>query len=271
MGESIYRFEYNDLYLDHSIYITPGQDLLYRHTHSQYELLYILGGNITHVVEDRKYKLRKHDLVLVRPNQYHFVQIDSPETYERYNLLFDPVLLGIDIVNRLPQNMDIINCRHRPMLTELFRKMDYYRQVLDEADLHDITALLIRELLYNLTLPNETDSRAPTQNLHPLASKALAVINDNLFGIKSIEQIAQMLFVTESYLYRIFKQELKTTPLKYITEKRLIAAQGLLRQGVGPTTAYEECGFSDYSTFYRSYRKLFGHAPSEEITINTDG
>ncbi len=270
MGGIMYRYQYEDLTLDHFTHIAPGENLLYRHTHNQYELLYILSGDITHVVEDRKYKLRKHDLVLVRPNQYHFVQIDSPADYERYNLLFDPARLGFDAAGRLPKKMEVISCRHRPMLTELFRKLDYYQSVLSEEDLYHVTQLLIKELLYNLTLSREGSGRAPTESLHPLASKALALINDNLFTIKSIEQIARPLFVTESYLYRIFKQELKTTPLKYITEKRLIAAQGLLRQGIGPTKVYEECGFSDYSTFYRSYRKQFGHAPSEEIIISTD-
>ena len=263
MGQIMYRYQCADLYLDHSTYMAPGLDLLYRHTHSQYELLYILSGDVTHVVEDRKYKLHKHDLVLVRPNQYHFVQIDSSADYERYNLLFDPTELRFDMT-RLPESMEVISCRHWPMLTDLFRKLDYYYEALSPEDLQDMVRLLIKEMLYNLTLSWKSSGRSPTESLHPVASKALAVINDNLFTVKSIQQVAQALFVTESYLYRIFKQELKTTPAKYITEKRLIAAQSLLRQGVQPTKAYEICGFCDYSTFYRSYREFFGYAPSEE-------
>ena len=186
----MYRYSYPGLYLDHSTYIEPAPDLLYRHTHSQYELLYILGGDITHVVEDRKYKLRKHDLVLVRPNQYHFIQIDSSENYERYNLLFDPVLLGMDQVSRLREDMEVISCRHRPVITELFRKLDYYQSVLSQSDMQEMTALLIKELLFNLTLSHEAAGRAPTENLHPLAGKALAIINDHLFTLKNMEQVA---------------------------------------------------------------------------------
>ena len=264
MRQIMYRYNYGSLYLDHSTYIEPAPDLLYRHTHSQYELLYILSGDITHVVEDRKYKLRKHDLVLVRPNQYHYIQIDSSVDYERYNLLFDPAVLGLDLVERVSEDLEVISCRHRPMLTELFRKMDYYQSVLPQSDLQDMTALLIKELLHNLVLSHEAAGRTPTENLHPVAGKALSMINANLFTLKNMEQVANALFVTESYLYRIFKRELKTTPLKYITEKRLIAAQSLLRQGVPPTKVYEECGFEDYSSFYRSYRAYFGYAPSQE-------
>ena len=264
MRHIMYRYRYPGLHLDHSTYIAPEPDLLYRHTHSEWELLYILNGDVTHVVEDRKYKLHKHDLVLVRPNQYHFIQIDSSENYERYNLLFDPGILGLQHVERVPQDLEVVSCRYKPMITELFRKMDYYQSVLSEADVRGMTALLIQELLYQLGLTHEARGRAPTESLHPVAAKALAMINENLFTLKSMEQVAQALFVTESYLYRVFKRELKTTPLKYITEKRLIAAQSMLRQGMPATKVYEECGFDDYSAFYRSYRSHFGCPPSKE-------
>ena len=30
------------------------------------------------------------------------------------------------------------------------------------------------------------------------------------------------------------------------------------------TLGYEDCGFNDYTTFYRSYVKFFGHSPSTD-------
>ena len=59
-----------------------------QHTHNACELIYFLDGDATHVIEDRKYKLKKGDLILIRPFQYHFIQIDTPARYERYDILF---------------------------------------------------------------------------------------------------------------------------------------------------------------------------------------
>ena len=58
------------------------------------ELLYIANGDATHLIEERKYKLKKGDLIIIRPFHYHFIQIDSSADYERYNILFDPKLHG---------------------------------------------------------------------------------------------------------------------------------------------------------------------------------
>lgn len=252
----------NGLYIDHYVHEAPPPESFYRHMHNEYELLYVLGGDVTYVIEDRKYKLKKHDLVIIRPQAYHVIQIDSSADYERYDILFSPERLGIDNVGRLSADQEVVNCRHRTVIRDIFKKFDYYMSVMTDADLTDVATLLIKEILYNLNIPTEEVSVPRPESGHPLVAAALSRINESLFSLDSIADLARELYVTESYLYRVFKQELKTTPLKYITEKRLFAAQALIRQGAAPGSVYQECGFGDYTSFYRNYVKFFGTAPS---------
>ena len=46
--------------------------------------------------------------------------------------------------------------------------------------------------------------------------------NENLCTITGIEEIAEHLFVSESYLFRLFQKELHQTPKKFIMKKRLL-------------------------------------------------
>lgn len=262
MNYTPYRKNMGGLFIDHYTKFNPPTDLLYMHTHNEYELIYIISGDVTHVIEDRKYKLKKDDLVIIRPNDYHYIQIDSSVDYERYDILFNPESLKIDNIGLLPPELDVINCRHKPFISDIFKKIDYYHSLLDANELKDVISLLIKELFYNLKFSSRQQNKP--ENIHPIISKALEEINNSLYTLNSISEIAEKLFVTESYLYRIFKRELKTTPLRYITEKRLNIAQNLLMQGEKPTHIYSECGFDDYTSFYRSYVKLFGHSPSKK-------
>ena len=75
-----------------------------QHTHNACELIYFLDGDATHVIEDRKYKLKKGDLILIRPFQYHFIQIDTPARYERYDILFDMEKHHVESVGLLPES-----------------------------------------------------------------------------------------------------------------------------------------------------------------------
>ena len=48
----------------------------------------------------------------------------------------------------------------------------------------------------------------------------------------------------------------------YINNKKILYAQSLLLAGDRPADVCEACGFHDYSTFYRLYRKITGTTPT---------
>ena len=49
--------------------------------------------------------------------------------------------------------------------------------------------------------------------------------------------------------------------MQYVAYNRVLYARQLLAQGMGAAEAAREVGFSDYSSFYRSYRKVTGRSP----------
>lgn len=234
------------------------------HSHNLYELIYVLGGDATHVIEDKKYKLKSGDLIITRPSKYHLIQIDSTVDYERHNILFDHKKLGIDM-SMLPHELDVINVKDGSIISDIFKKMDYYCRSFSTESFVEIAKLLIQEIIYNLSLVDNRE-KEESSVINPLLSRALSYIAQNLFTIKDIAEIAGEVFVTESYLFRLFKRELFKSPKKYITEKRLLYAQNQLKKGKSPTEVASICGFEDYTTFYRNYLSMFGKSPSDERT-----
>ena len=240
------------------------------HTHNTYELIYFLEGDATHVIEDRKYKLKKGDLILIRPFRYHFIQIDSPAKYERYDILFDGARHGVESVELIPEHMEVISLAGNRVAEEIFRKCDLYRGSCDDATFARLLPHLLSELFYNLHVFPHDVARG-SASISPLLSQALQYINENLCTLGGIEEIAGHLFVSESYLFRLFQKELHQTPKKYILEKRLLMAQKRLSMGERPTAVCEACGFCDYTTFYRNYTAFFGRSPSEKRRGAKDG
>ncbi len=100
--------------------------------------------------------------------------------------------------------------------------------------------------------------------MKPLLSSALRYINSNLFTIKSVKEVADSIFVTEGYLYKLFKNIMKESPKQYILNKRLNYARNMIQLGEKPIQVARVCNFENYSSFYRAYMKQFGHAPSKE-------
>lgn len=250
---------------DHFFYrysvTTPWKDGVSSHTHSLYELIYFMRGDASHVVEDRMYKLSRGDLVIVEPGKYHDIRFDGEREYERINILFDPETLGLDRAIRFASHTEVVSLVERPETAGIFAKMARYQAALPEGEFVEAATHLLYLLFCDLSL-DEQEKRGYSK-LHPMLSEALAYIADNLFAIDNVHEIAEALHVTESYLFRLFREELNTSPKKYVTDKRLLAAQGMIRLGRRPSEVYAECGFSDYTSFFRSYKKFFGASPSK--------
>ena len=258
--DSSYKCE--NMFFKHEISHNLPKDAYSMHSHNMYEILYFVSGDATHVIEDRRYKLKRGDLVLIRPSQYHFIQIDSDCDYERYDILFSTKSSDIGSVPFLESAPEIINLEEYPMATEIIKKTDFYFKHFEGEDFERILTGLLCELFYLLSVTPATENTDEPTVTSPTLSLALSYINENLITLKSVDEVARSCFVTESYLYRLFKNELHKTPAKYITSKRLLLAERMILDGEKPTGVYEKCGFSDYTTFYRNYRSFFGHSPS---------
>ena len=51
---------------------------------------------------------------------------------------------------------------------------------------------------------------------------------------------------------------------EYTLHKRIVTARARLLSGESPAAVFESSGFSDYSSFYRQYRKIVGNPPSAD-------
>ena len=261
-------WETDKLFYKHVVSESPKREDHCLHTHNVYELLYIVNGDATHVIEDRKYKLKKGDLILIRPLHYHYIQIDSAHNYERYNILFDPAKHGVGGVERLPDGFEITNLQGNKAAEEIFHKFDFYANNCSYDTFLKFIPPMLTELFYNLSIfPQEPGEENFTSS--PIITEALRYINENLFTVQSVEEISRHLFVSESYLFRLFKSELRQTPKKYIMDKRLLCAQKRIAEGEKPINVSDSCGFGDYTTFYRNYTAFFGHSPSDEKRMSS--
>ena len=194
----------------HHLSTSPHCGSFAMHAHNMYELLYLVNGDATLVIEDRKYKLKIGDLILIRPSKYHFIQIDSSVDYERYDILFDEKALGISQTAMISIDTEVINLSGNTIADDIFRKTDYYFSKLARNDFISVITLHLKEIFFNLSI-NQSYCATEYSVIHPLLSDVLQYINSNLFRIKGVKEIASTLFVTESYIFRLFKSELKNS------------------------------------------------------------
>lgn len=245
---------------NHSVFRTPNFQFS-AHSHNAYELIFFIKGDAFYNAEDRKYVLKKHDLIITYPMQHHFVELTSNADYERFDILVFQNNAIADYLASLPENIEVINCDSNKIIIDCFKRMSIYENMFSKEEFDILLNSLLTEICLNLRIVNKNAFMMP-QFISPIIKDSLSYINSNLFTIKEISEISDHLFVAKNYFFRLFKEQMKITPKKYITSKRLLYAQNLISNGESPTSIYTKCGFTNYVSFYKCYLDFFGTPPS---------
>lgn len=251
------------LLYNHQSYKNPQAMPFSIHCHSSFELIFFEHGEANYVIDEKKYKLHKNDLVFARPFKYHYIEFTGDCEYSRINITFSSEIVEDELLHSIPSELDVINCPPESILHGIFTRMDYYSSRLDEEDFTKLLSAMLIEVAYNLSLADIDMAHIP-KSLPPMLVEALEYINKNLFTVRDIKSLCSTINVSEQYLFRLFQSQLHISPHKYITTKRLMHAQALLRQGKRPTDIFDLLGFDSYVSFYKQYVAMFGHSPSKE-------
>lgn len=267
MKTVISEYESETLLFDHIVYTNPQEKDFELHTHDICELLFLKKGEVSAIIGAKEYKLQKDSLAIFRANTAHKIKINKKADYERYDIIFDESILANRIFKKISPDFDIISYSGNRRISDLFARLDDYCRFFKNEDLKILVTNITEELLFNiyLTPKNNLNENIPLSN--PIITKALQYINDRYEEPISVGDVCSFVCTTKSHLHQLFMRYLKTTPKKYINQKRLSKAQELIKSGEKPSVIYSLCGFAEYATFFRNYTAYFGYTPSEREKI----
>lgn len=258
--------KFQDVRFHHDRTEIPDAGEFERHCHPNFELLLLLQGRGKFVVEGAEYPLQEGMVMLLRPYEYHYVQPERDCPYERVVVGFraeSPLGAAreLGILRRADGEMGLCFLPEKTPkgILEALCSLDVCPQL--EADGgEDMTRAVLTQVLLLLGLSSPVGDAEED----PLTAKVMAYLSEHLQQELHLEELARQFFVSKFHLCRAFRKHAGVTVLDYLTQKRVATAQSLLRQGVGAAEAARQTGFSDYSTFYRAYRKYTGKSPTWE-------
>ena len=101
------------------------------------------------------------------------------------------------------------------------------------------------------------------QKQNALVTQCIEYIENNLNEDLNVEKISRDINFAPSTVAHSFKKQMGIPLHKYIVQKRLYFAKTMLDKGYSPTEVYLSCGYTNYSSFYKAYIKIFGKTPKE--------
>lgn len=266
----VYVQKFSDIFAAHQRQEVPVPEEYTMHVHDFFELYMLLDGQGEFCVETTVYTLQPGDLMLVRPGEAHFARVSLDRPYERLYIQFPARLLTQTLNGKL-----LSPFLDRPL-------GGYNRYAREELPQQIVNACMLqifqcsggnqmRTLAYMLPVLQsifdcwESKQRTPQPEVqHSLPNQIIDYINQYLFELKNPAQVAKHFYISESQLNRVFRNFTGSSPWEYVRLKRLFSAREMITAGRLPGEAAVICGFSEYSTFYRAYKKRFGVSPHQD-------
>ncbi len=258
-----FKFDYSDLYYSHKV-DDPAMQLtsLADHFHTIYEISFFISGNAEYFIEEKRYPLMPGSLVIVKPGQHHNVHILGPERYERYVLRFSEYLIPSDILARFGRYSGCYDVSET-LIPSLFSRLDYHLENIgeDKETLRMLFRCVLTEILVYFSHMRVKEGTA-INLLRDDMVQILDYINKNIERPLCLEDICREFHYSKSFICHEFSECMGVPIIQYVRNKKIMYASALLRSGMRPTEVAVQCGFSDYSTFYRMYKKVIGKPPS---------
>ncbi len=250
---------------------SPNIQKFKMHLHQYYEFLYFVDGDGTYMVEDTEYTAGPGDLFITRPQELHAIAFRSGSHYARKFLQISPMFLaGLDI-----DLLKFINTRPLGEFNKIDKsiadKYGFYKYFTDiehyvvnrvpESDLMIKTYTIQFLVSLNSAFSEIGVSTRLTKRSNPKIDCIVEYINANISEDISLDTLADIVYINKYYMCHMFKDNVGLSIKEYINTRRIAEAKKLLASGGDFTTICFKCGFNDYSTFYKTFKKFTGMSP----------
>ena len=254
------------------------------HCHDFYEFYFFIAGDTTVFIEEYTHKLSPGDVVIFPPGYMHRVFHHNPEAfYERMLIYISPDELS-KMSNHDYSLSDVLaDCVKRSQFrfslsAENFEycRFTIYEIIRDTIDQTRPSQSLKNRCRVNLLLAvlcgwfeemKTEEESAPVDRI----GRVIAHINEHVNEALSLDILSSLFFTSKYHLLREFKRRTNKSIYQFILSKRVNLAKLVLQSNLAPTEAAAHCGFGDYSSFYKAFKKETGLSPNQYMAAMRKG
>ncbi|MGU8156010.1 AraC family transcriptional regulator [Clostridium perfringens] len=224
---------------------------------------YVTKGYGTFKFNGKVYNLKQGDIfILLKGMQVEYVaSIDDP--WEYYWIGFSGSNANKYLNRTSITNSCVANCEENSKIPQIILNMCEISKTYNPSRSDDI--LLLKELyslLYALIEEFPKPFEYKDKELHTYIQDALNFINSNYMHSITVQEIADYVNLSRSYLYKMFIKNLGISPQRYLINLRMYKATLLLKGTKFPIgEVANSVGYSDSLLFSKTFSKHFSMSP----------
>ena len=247
------------------------------HHHDFNKIIILISGNAKYFIEGKTYNLKPWDILFINHNEIHKPIIDPNEYYERVIIWtkpnFDDISLEdkdsltecFNIAKKSKYNLLRLKTSDTKILKHLVSQIVHTKEAAEFGNKILSYAIFLQTMVFINRWFIESKKNKEDVTSYKIVDDLIDYINLNINKDLSIETLASRFYVSRFSLSRYFKNKTGHSLHNYINKRRLVLAKELINEGYSMKTVSEKCGFKDYSTFVRAFKKEYNTTPRDYL------
>ncbi|MGN9864060.1 AraC family transcriptional regulator [Bacillus swezeyi] len=242
------------------------------HVHESYELYYLLNGERTYFINQSVYKAEKGTMIFINPHDLHRTSSTEVQEFERILINFshnfiEPFLHCSQFpLLPFPESTNIVSFTLRDQTSVEHLLLEMKKECrLKKEGYEDVVRALLLQLLFTIYRTLISGRQNETRPLHPMDEKISEIasyIHDSFQETLTLNGLAELFFISPSYLSRVFKKVTGFHLPEYIRHIRIREAKKYLRDTDEKIlNIAEETGFKHISHFNKVFKGIVGMPP----------
>ncbi len=237
----------------------------------QYILHLVVSGKGRYITPNDCFELSRGDMFLIRPYTEieYYADENDPWEYLWVNFTGAEAEILLKRTDFTAENPVINGCNDeiKTAMEDIIANAGTSRY--EAAGLTGRLYILLSLLMKHSNRKSSRSQRE--QEKHRIIKSARDFVATNYPLPVSVEDIAEASNVSRTTLFRVFKSELNTTPVDYLTTYRIAQAKILLLEtDLSVTAVARSTGYEDNLYFSRVFRKITGTTPTEYRNCNNN-
>ncbi|MDN4619555.1 AraC family transcriptional regulator [Paenibacillus sp. PsM32] len=240
---------------------TDGENwVTMKHSHHFVEFFYVTSGRGEFLVEDKRFAIKKNDVIVINPNVEH---TEISDTHQ----LLEYIVIGIHGISLVNEEnpfsylkIDDVNNSILFYVHQLFEEYNARQYAYEEIGRH-----LIRILLYLILRKKSVSLHVePSQKVNREIALVRNFIDIHFKKDITLDVLASEAHINKYYLSHAFKKTYDISPLKYLSTVRINTAKFLLEStNYSILDISEIVGFKSQSYFSQLFKKEIGLSPMD--------
>lgn len=243
------------------------------HSHPYHELVLPIGGStVRYSVDGSVYMVHVGELIYFPSRIYHSGNFHITDDHsDRLVIQIDDALWQ---AARRNANLMNVSWMHDVAVLDgdVCKKWDFESLFVRMAQSlyvpgptrNQIFEAQVMEMQLLITLATGSGQTTAPSSTSVLVGRAVAYLQNHYQDASlTTAQLAQELYASREHLSRAFKECTMESIHGYLTHLRMQHCRKALAEGASVLSACTESGFPDYSSFLKTFRRLYGITPAE--------